>query len=204
MNYPVTPTDPLPHNDDPDFESLTDDFERTFFDGAEQVSIPVTLMRETWDTLHAVIEQNGWAINEGLVILMTVGMAFLRAERALAIVAQGADDLSGEEVKKLLDRLSVIEARYASIKSFAFSIMRDHRTLEMRFAPLEREHGAFRRMVGPLRDENEQLKREVARLKRELEEATQPPDVMPAPRSDRPSWWKQLLNKFTGRKVGPE
>lgn len=197
MNHLISPSEPLPTGDDPGFESLTDDFERTFFEGDEQIHLQVTLMRETWETIRPVIEENGWKINDGLIILLTTGMAYLRAERALQ-VAQGIDDLSKEDVRKLLERLAVIEARYASIKNFAFSIMRDHRTLEMRFTPLEIEHRAFKNMLWPLREENETLKKEVTRLKAAL---TAPIQDSPLPPVQPPHvpWWRRVFNRLSGR-----
>ncbi len=200
MDHLIAPSEPLPTGDDPNFESLTDDFERTFFEGDEQIHLQVTLMRETWETIRPVIEENSWKINDGLIILLTTGMAYLRAERALQ-VAQGIDDLSKEDVRKLLERLAVIEARYASIKNFAFSIMRDHRTLEMRFTPLEIEHRAFKNMLWPLREENESLKREVARLQAALAAQTAGMNAsLPAAQSAPPPWWRRALQRLTGRR----
>ncbi len=200
MSSRISPAEPLPTRNDPSFESLTDDFERTFFEGDEQIHVRVTLMRETWDAIQQYIEANQWKINDGPIILLTTGMTYLRAERALD-VTQGVDDLSKEDVKKLLERLAVIEARYASIKNFAFSIMRDHRTLEMRFTPLEIEHRAFKAMLWPLREENEALKQEVARLQAAL--AAQPvgQNVPPpaAPSAPLP-WWRRALQRLTGRR----
>lgn len=94
-------------------------------------------------------------------------MAFLNAERALN-VTQGAADMSREEVKKLLDQQMVIEARYASMKNFAFDIMRDHRALEIKHAPMEREYLHYKDMLWSLRRKNDALKAENERLKQEL------------------------------------
>ncbi len=190
MNSAVTPTGPLPHGEDPEFHSFSEEFEQRFFADAEQVRIQVTLMRETWDELQQVIEENDWKLNEGLIVLLTTGMAFLKAERALA-VTQGTGEFSAEEIQKLLDRQMVIEARYASIKNFAFDLMRDHRTLELRYAPLEREYLAFRNMVWPLRRENDALRAELARLKQELE-ATRSALSDATPPEERKHWKRWL------------
>lgn len=190
----VSPLRPLPRNDDPEARSFTDDFERQFFDGAEQVKVAVTLMRETWDDLLKVIEENEWKPNEGLIILLTTGMAYLNAERALS-VSQGAADLSGEEVKKLLDRLMVTEARYASIKNFTFDIMRDHRILEIKYVPIERGYLNYKRMVLSLEKDNEALRAEVTRLKqgRRADEPALEASVSPEPRSCWRTLWSALI-----------
>jgi len=44
-------------------------------------------MRETWDEVAKIIEANGEA-QQGLIIVLTTGMASLKAERALTF-AQG-------------------------------------------------------------------------------------------------------------------
>jgi hypothetical protein len=196
MTGTVTSLEPLPRSEDPEFHSFSEDFERRFFDGAEQVKAEVVLMRETWDDFLRVIEENGWKPNEGLIILLTTGMAFLRAERALS-VPQDTEGLSGDEVKKLLDRQMVIEARYASIKNFTFDIMRDHRTLEIKHAPIEQEYLHYKGMVWPLRRENDALKAEVERLKQELQAKT--PVVIGAALSERRGRWQRFLSALKGK-----
>ncbi len=193
MTEEVVSLGSLPQSDDPEFHSFTEDFEHRFFDGAEQVRFEVTLMRETWDDLCKVITENEWKPNEGLVILLTTGMAFLRAERALS-VSEGVAGLSRDEVKKLLDRHMVIEARYASIKNFAFDIMRDHRTLEMKYVPIEREYLHFKGMVWPLRRENDALKAEINQLKQELQarESNTDETVIPERRGGWQAVWDDL------------
>ncbi|MGQ9834260.1 MAG: hypothetical protein ACUVRJ_10805 [Candidatus Villigracilaceae bacterium] len=196
MTSTVSPMEPLPQSEDPEFHSFTEEFEHRFFDGAEQVKAEVILMRETWDDVLKVIAENDWKQNEGLIILLTTGMAFLRVERALN-VTQGTADLSREEVKKLLDRQMAIEARYASIKNFAFDIMRDHRALEIKHAPMEREYLHYKGMFWPLRQENDALKAENERLKRELQATVAVPDGAASP--DSPGRWQRFLNALRGR-----
>lgn len=199
MTGKVTPLEPMPQSADPQFRSFTSDFEQRFFQGAEQVKVEVVLMRETWDELLALIQENEWTPNEGLVILLATGMAFHKGERALN-VTQGADGLSAEDVKKLLDRQMVIEARYASIKNFAFDIMRDHRVIEMKHAPIEREYLHYKAMVWPLQSENEALKAEVARLKQELQTHAAPAEASAA--AQAPTFWGRLLGRLRDRSHG--
>jgi hypothetical protein len=196
MTDKVSPLEPLPQSDDPEFHSFTEGFEHQFFDGAEQVKVEIILMRETWDDLLNVIEADEWKQNEGLIILLTTGMAFLRAERALS-VPQGAAGLSDAEIKKLLDRLMVTEARYASIKNFAFDMMRDHRALEIKQGPIEREYLHYKSIAWPLRRENDALKAEVEHLRQELQAKTLLTDE--APPSEQRSHWQNLVNVLRGR-----
>lgn len=196
MTGSVSPLEPLPQSDDPEFRSFTQDFEDQFFNGEEQVKAEVVLMRETWDELLKIIEVHEWKQNEGLVILLTTGMAYLRAERALH-VPQTVSGLSETEVQKLLDRLMVIEARYASIKNFAFDVMRDHRILEIKFAPIEQEYRSFKGMVWTLRKENDALKAENERLRRALQARAPAADEPPAPRQRR--FWQRLWGVLRSR-----
>jgi len=196
MTGSVSPLEPLPQSDDPEFRSFTQDFEDQFFNGEEQVKAEVVLMRETWDELLKIIEVHEWKQNEGLVILLTTGMAYLRAERALH-VPQTVSGLSETEVQKLLDRLMVIEARYASIKNFAFDVMRDHRILEIKFAPIEQEYRSFKGMVWTLRKENDALKAENERLRRALQARVPAADEPPAPRQRR--FWQRLWGVLRSR-----
>ncbi|MCZ7544928.1 MAG: hypothetical protein M5R40_16020 [Anaerolineae bacterium] len=171
----------------------TDDFERRFFDGAEQVAVEITLMRDDWETLLAFMREQGWKQVEGLVTLLMTGMAFLRNERALSMGNDGAAGMSDSEVRRLLDRLATIEAEYAVMKSFAFNIMRDHQALELKYVPIERQYVAYRQLVSPLRKENDALKAEVERLRRELK--ARESAASRAPRT----YWQRLLDVVRGR-----
>ncbi len=146
--------------DDNAVPAFTGDFKRQFFDGEEQITIEMTLMSETWDDILQIAAENGWKQNEALIVLLTTGLAFLRSEKALT-VADGAAGLREEELKKLLDRLNVIEAKYAAIKNFAFDIMRDHRILELRQVPIERLLVKHQELVRELKAENAALRSEV-------------------------------------------
>ncbi len=197
MTEIVTSLGPLPQSDDPEFHPFTEDFERRFFEGAEQVKVEVVLMRETWDEIANMLEENGWKPNEGLIILLTTGMAFLRSERALS-VPEGAAGLSEAEIKKLLDRLTIMEARYASIKNFAFDVLRDHRALELKFGPIAAEYANYKEMVWPLKKENDALKAELARLRQEVERLSQAGEAEPvAP--ERLGLWQRLRDAVMGR-----
>jgi hypothetical protein len=157
---------------------------------------PARSRLKAMDELLEVIEANEWRRDEGLVALLTTGMAYLKAERALS-VSQGAAGLSEAEIEKLLDRLVVIEARYAAIKNCAFDIMRDHRILEIKFVPIEQEYRSFKRMVWILRNENDALKAENERLRRELQARVPAADEPPAPRQRR--FWPRLWDVLRGR-----
>jgi hypothetical protein len=69
-----------------------------------------------------------WEQNEGLILLLTMGMAYARAEKALTVNG-GAAGLREEEVKKLLDRAITMEARHAAMKNFALRRREFHKVI---------------------------------------------------------------------------
>lgn len=179
MTHDVRPTEPIPTSDDPKFRSMSEDFERHFFARDEQVRFEVILMRETWDQIQGMITEYNWGPNEGLIILLTTGMAYLRAEHALDV----ATDVAGykpDDLKRLLERSITIESKYAAIRNFAFSLMRDHRTLEIKCDPMEREYHIYRALANRLRAENDALQAENARLKRTITALETGPAAQPS------------------------
>lgn len=124
MAEPVSPSEPLPQSDDPEFHSLTEEFEHRVSDGAEWVKAEITLMRETWDEVRRSSR--------------LMGGSSTRADyhpdgRTRTHICPGCCRISARELQNLLDCLMAIEARYASIKNFVFDVMRDHRALTKRF-----------------------------------------------------------------------
>ncbi len=178
----------LPMNDD-EVVPYTRDFEHTFFEGAGQITVEVTMMQDTWEDIQALLERNGWAQNEGLLMLLGTGLAYLRAEQALTITG-GAAGLREAEIRKLLDRLLEIEARFAAMKNFTFWMMRDHQAMELKYVAIERLGVGHQRLAERLRAENQALKAEVERLSREVE-ALRP--VAPRPAPQKRSRWQRIL-----------
>ncbi len=182
--------------DQSQFHSFTEDFERQFFSGAEQVTAEVTLMRDTWEAIQRMMEDNGWKKNEGLIVLLTTAMAYLRAERALTITA-GTSELRDDELQKLLDRAITMESKYAAMKNFAFDIMRDHQVLEMRYDPIERQFVAYKALALRLKNENATLKAENERLNQALNMYRTASEAQAsADHSERPPLWIQLVRKL--------
>lgn len=192
----------LPGDND-EFVPYTESFERRFFNEASQVTVTVTLMQDTWDDIQSLLDENDWEQNEGLLVLLTTGMAFLRAERALAASAGSAGPRDAE-VRKLLKRLIGIESRFAAMKSFAFSMMRDHQAMELKYVAVERTGISNQALSDRLRAENEMLKAEIERLKREThsqpsEPVTAAPESNEAVRDQRSR--RQRLLDFLSEKV---
>ncbi|GEM_PF-4230145 len=176
------------------FHSFTEAFEHRFFEGAEQVKVEVTLMRDTWEAIQGTMQANDWKPNEGLIMLLTVGMAYARAEKALS-VTDGAAGLRDEEIKKLLDRAITMEAKHAAMKNFAFDIMRDHRVLEMRYDPIEKQYVAYKSLALRLKEENAALKGENDRLRQALETYKARGQAQPV---GKPGLWQQFLSRLRG------
>lgn len=189
----------IPTSDDPDFHSISEDFERRFFAGDEQVTFEVTLMRETYDQIQTLMTEHNWQPNEGLIILLTTGIAYLRGERALTITGNEGE-YNPADLKKLLERSISIESKYAAIRNFAFSLMRDHRTLEIKFDPVERECHALRTLVTQLRAENDALKAENEHLKLDAHPVSAAITAQPAyPDSPgRKGLWQRITAIFRG------
>lgn len=198
MTHEVRPTEPIPTSDDPKFRSMSEDFERHFFALDEQVRFEITLMRETWDQIREMITEYNWQPNEGLIILLATGMAYLRAEHALDV----ATDVAGykaDDLKRLLERSITIESKYAAIRNFAFSLMRDHRTLEIKCDPMEREYHIYRALANRLRTENDALKAENERLKRTLTALEAAPAVLPSTLLAGPvRLWRRIITALRG------
>jgi hypothetical protein len=175
------------------FHSFTEEFEHRFFEGAEQVKVEVTLMRDTWEAVQETMRSNDWKQNEGLIMLLMMGMAYARAEKVLS-VTDGAAGLRDEEIKKLLDRAITMEAKHAAMKNFAFDIMRDHRVLEMRYDPIEKQYVAYKSLALRLKEENAALRGENERLQQALE-AYKSARAQPV---SRPGLWQQFLSRLRG------
>lgn len=195
----VSGTGSIPVSDDPEFHSISEAFERRFFADDEQVRFEVTLMRETWDQIRAMMTEYDWQPNEGLIILLATGMAYLRGERALT-VSDGGAGYSAADLKKLLERGITIESKYAAIRNFAFSIMRDHRALEIKFDPMERQYHIYRNQVTRLRAENDSLQAENERLKRAVlsTDALSASQPTRAAKSGHSSLWQRIKSLLRG------
>jgi len=129
------------------------DFERRFFDGAETVDIEIRVLKETYEQILATIERNGWEVQEGLQVLLTVGLGYAQGQRLL----QGDD----EERNRLVSRLMELESVSAVMKFRTFSFMRDNEVLEMSTGALRNTILGLEGLVQRLREENLALKQEL-------------------------------------------
>jgi len=187
---------------EPELPPFMAEFEHRFFDGAQQVTIEVTLMRDTWESILEECEKHAWKQNEGLIVLLTTGMAFLRVQRALSVGGDVAG-LRDEDVRRLLNRLVEIESRFAAIKNFAFDMMRDHRVMETQHVAIERTAVGYERLAARLREENLALRAENDGLKQRLESsgAAEREELAAEPVVERSLWQRALraLADMAGR-----
>jgi len=142
---------------DESFEPSSTDFERRFFEGAETVTVEIKVLKETYNDILAAIERNGWEPEEGLLILLTLGLGYTQGERLLH-----ADD---EERSQLIERLLNLESVAAVMKFRTFNFMRDNQVLEMRMNALQNTILGLEGIIQRLRSEKEALKQEVERLR---------------------------------------
>jgi hypothetical protein len=140
------------------------DFERRFFDGAETVNVTIQILKETYDDILAAIECNSWELEEGLRILLTLGLGYTQGKLLL--------HADGEEQNRLIDRLLNLESVAAVMKFQAFSFMRDNQVLEMRMGALQNTILGLQGLVERLRSENRALMEKMEKLERKhLQEA---------------------------------
>jgi cell division septum initiation protein DivIVA len=133
------------------------DFEHQFFDGAETVDIVIKVLKETYEDILAAIQRNGWELEEGLRIILTLGLGYTQGQRLLQ-----ADN---EERNRLIERLMDLESVAAVMKFRAFSFMRDNQVLDMQTGALRNTILGLETLVQQLREENAALRQELRRLK---------------------------------------
>lgn len=133
------------------------ELERRFFDRAEVVSLEIQVLKDTYDDILTAIERNGWEHEEGLRVLLTLGLGYAQGQRLLC-----AND---EEKERLIGRLMDLESVAAVMKFRAFGLMRDNRVLEMQTGALRNTISGLEGMVKRLQEENLALRSELERVK---------------------------------------
>jgi hypothetical protein len=189
---------PLFEGNEGEFRPFTEEFEHTNFEGVEQVTVELTLMGDTWKDFIQECEAQGWKQNEGLIVLLTTGLAYLHAERALT-TPETVAGLRDAEVNKLLSRLIEVESRFGAMKYFAYDIMRDHRVMELQHEAIKLEANGYHRLAARLKEENLAFRAEIEQLKRELAkyQALIGPIVEPTP--DTRNRWRRAFDVLVGR-----
>jgi hypothetical protein len=90
------------------------EFERRFFDDAEIVTLEIRVLKETYDDILATIERNGWEPDEGLRILLTLGLGYAQGQRLLQ-----ADD---EERARLAEWLNDLENAKTGLEAVVYRL----------------------------------------------------------------------------------
>ena len=137
------------------------DFEQRFFAGAEIVTLEIKVLKETYDDILAVIQHNGWEVEEGPRILLTLGLGYAQGRYVLH-----ADD---EQRRRLAERLADLESVAAAMKFRTFTFMRDNQVLEMRMGALRNAVTGLEATIHRIRPERDEMKAEVDRLRTEVE-----------------------------------
>jgi chromosome segregation ATPase len=160
------------------------EFERRFFAGAEIVTLQIPILKETQADIQATIERNSWESEEGLRILLTLGLGYAQGRRLLQ-----ADD---EERARLAGRLADLESLAAVMKFRTFSFMRDNQVLETRMGALQNAKTGLEAVVQRLRPERDALHEEVERLQAEAEALRNRLAAMEAEQPETLSWAGRL------------
>ncbi len=147
------------------------DFEQHFFSEAQIVTLEIKILKETYEEILKVIQRNGWEIEEGLRILLTLGSGYAQGRYFLE-----AED---EQQHRLAERLADLESVAAVMKFRAFTFMRDNQVLEMRSAALQNSVTGLEAVVQRLRLECEDLRAELERLRSEAARPTFGGTVVP-------------------------
>jgi chromosome segregation ATPase len=160
------------------------EFERRFFEEAEIVTLHILLLKETYEDIQATIERNGWEPEEGLRILLTLGLGYAQGQRLLQ-----ADDA---ERARLAERLADLESVAAVMKFRTFSFMRDNQTLEMRMGALQNAKTGLEAVIHRLRPERDVLQEEVEKLRAEVKALQNRLAAMEAEQPAPPPWADRL------------
>lgn len=161
------------------------DFEQRFFAGAEVVTLQIQVLKETYDEMLQVIQRNGWDVEEGLRILLTLGSGY----------AQGRYFLQADDAQqhRMAERLADLESVAAVMKFRTYTFMRDNQVLEMRSAALQNSVVGLEAVVQRLRSERDALYAELEQLRAEMTQlrcrdgncttsaGSQPSSEVPAP-----------------------
>ncbi|MCL4303666.1 MAG: hypothetical protein KJ077_48720 [Anaerolineae bacterium] len=135
-------------------------FEQEFFAGAEKVKLEIEVLKETYDEIQAAIERNGWEVEEGLRILLTLGLGYVQGRQVIE-----ADDATRAY---LAEQLNQMASELAVMKFRTFSFMRDNQTLEMRMGALRNSVTGLEGVVHRLRPERDAFKEEAEQLRADL------------------------------------
>lgn len=136
------------------------EFEQQFFAGAEKVTLEVEILKETYEEIQAAIKHNSWEPEEGLRILLTLGLGYAQGQQLIE-----ADDETRAHLAKQLNQMA---SELAVMKFRTFSFMRDNQTLEMRMGALQNSVIGLEGVVQRLRPERDAFKQEMEQLRADL------------------------------------
>jgi len=133
----------------PQTEREPTDLERRLA-GASTTRVSIEVLQETHDDLLEVISRNGWDTEEGLRVLLTMGLGYAQGKRFLE-----ADD---EEQQRLARYLAELESVAAVMRFNAYGLLRDNQVLEMGVGANRNHIRGLENLVRRLQEENAQLR----------------------------------------------
>lgn len=181
----------------------TSETETNLFDGVTECRVSLPILDETYQELRRLIEENEWDEEEGLRIILTRGLAYLKGEAEISQL-QSADSDLAEDLNRIRRRLMEYESMYAVMKFTAFRLREIARTLELNVVGLRGENNLCHSTLRLLREEIARLKAENARLKglvAEREVAMSAPLIHSSSEAHTDKGFRSALNALLHRRT---
>lgn len=181
----------------------TSETECNLFEGVTEHRLSLSVLEETYAELRRLIEENGWDDEEGLRIVLTRGLAYLKGEADLSRLPVAQGDVA-EELDRLRRQVMEYTSMYAVMKFKAFKLIEVARVLELNVAGLRGENNLCHSTLRLLREDIAALKAENARLKARVAEsdgATPAPPPQPAPPLGTQKGFRGALSALFNRRT---
>lgn len=134
------------------------------FEGSAVHEFSVRLLKEAYQRLKDLCENNKWSEEEGLRIILSNGIAYIENERTFSRWDQQD---SNAEMLRLARLAAERDAMYSVMKFRAFECSQAKQTLEFNVTGLRGLNNMAYATIDHLREENEHLKAELTNLRRE-------------------------------------
>jgi|FLYL01.1.fsa_nt_gi hypothetical protein len=167
----------------------------SLFEGMAAETVKVGLSNEVLEQVRRLAEENGWAEEEALRIILANGLFYLLGEQRLAELNLRDSEL-GVEVTRLTAELMDAQSKYAVMKFRAFTLQQDNQALEFQNTALRVENGMAMSRLDKFREDEELLRAELRRLQNENEQLRRRASALAEPAeapSSRPSLVRRLL-----------
>ncbi len=140
-------------------------------DAAEQVTVQIDLLREHYDSIMRICQENGWKEQEGLLTVLMSGLGYLNSTLQVERInrSEDASELV-QRVDSLVQDLASYHSMYAVMKFKAFKMYKLSQTLEFNVAGLRATERMWEEWAERMRKEQAELRTEVLRLRSVMSE----------------------------------